>query len=215
MLDALCHLHRPPLWDDRARALAEGRRHGVRRVLVAATDRASWSRVLQCRDAGPVALGVHPWWQDDPAELEAVARSEGVEYIGEIGLDGLRRDEQQLPRFRAQLEVAARLELPVVLHCVRAWHQLLPEVRRFGVRGHVHGFRGGPELARQILAEGLDISVGRAVLKPSRKLVEALKVIPSERLRFESDAPDQFATPAGAAVVRDEVARLLGQSRQS
>ena len=88
MLDALCHLHRPPLWDDRARALAEGRRHGVRRVLVAATDRASWSRVLQCRDAGPVALGVHPWWQDDPAELEAVARSEGVEYIGEIGLDG-------------------------------------------------------------------------------------------------------------------------------
>jgi TatD DNase family protein len=215
VLDALCHLHLDPLWADREGVVARARAAGVSRMLVAATDVASWDRVLACREVGPVAVGVHPWFAGDTAELLAVARSEGVDAIGEVGLDALRGDlDEQLVRLRSQLQVAAELDLPVVLHCVRAHHLMLPELRRFGVRGFLHAYSGGPHLVSQYLALGFHFSVGRAVHRPGKRLRAALAAIPDDRLLAESDAPDQVDEPMELPTIVGAL-RELGSVPQS
>lgn len=180
---------------------------GIDRILSASTDPHSWDRVALCRRHGPVAFGVHPWFAE--AGIEGLeGRLPQADAVGEIGLDALRGSmEVQLPVLRAQLELAAEADLPVVLHCVRAWHLLLPELRRVPVRGLVHGYSGGPHLVKELLDLGLHLSLGRAVLKPGQRLIQALERIPSSRLLVESDAPDQLREPAEAAQV---VERLRG-----
>lgn len=215
MLDALCHLHLEPLWTHRERVVERARAAGVSRLLVAATDRTSWRRVLACRDAGPVAIGLHPWFGGDPSQLRDVARTEGVDAIGEIGLDAARGGlDQQLVVLRAQLEVAAELGLPVVLHCVRAHHLLLPELKRVPVTGVLHAYSGGPNLVESYLALGLHFSVGRSALRPGKRLRAALAVIPSDRLLAETDAPDQLAEPHALPAVVEALVKL-GTSPQS
>ncbi len=211
MLDALCHLHLPQLFARREQVAERAAAAGISRILTASTDPASWDRVLACRAYGPVALGVHPWFaHSELSELEQRCRDEGVEAIGEIGLDALRGDlEEQLPVLRHQLELAARLDLPVILHCVRAHHLLQPELARFGLRGVLHAYSGGPAMVPRYLELGMHFSVGRQLLNArAQRLVASVHAIPPERLLVESDAPDQLAEPAEAAAVVTRLAEL-------
>ena len=209
MLDALCHLHLPGLFERRKEVAARAARAGVDRILTASTDAASWDRVALCRPFGPVALGVHPWFAAGGVEgLEE--RLGDADAVGEVGLDPLRGPiEVQLPVLRRQLELAMDADLPVVLHCVRAWHLLLPELRRVRVRGLVHAYGGGPHLVQDLVDLGLHLSVGRAALRPTARLLQALERIPAERLLVESDAPDQLGEPAEAIRVVQAL-RALG-----
>lgn len=104
--------------------------------------------------------------------------------IGECGLDGLCDVPVAIQReaFVAALTVARELRLPVVIHCVRLWGDMMADVRR--VMGQrplhdppviVHGYRRGPALARQLLDAGFCLSLGphfqpdvAAMLPPSR-----------------------------------------------
>lgn len=116
---------------------------------------------------GLLSVGVHPWNADKAdasvwQRLEAWAKDARVVAIGEIGLDRLRGPEMsiQLATFRKQTQLADTLCLPVIIHCVRAYDILLgtkpPETSQW----IIHGFRGKPELARQLLAAGYDLSFG-------------------------------------------------------
>lgn len=144
---------------------------------------------------GHYSVGIHPWDTSEPlrcARLRALAvdaRRPCVVAIGEAGLDRLRGGdmELQLRIFRLHARLAARLGKPLVIHCVRAYDLLLAEAARMRPRPGswiVHGFRGKPELARQLLKAGIDISLGERhhPLLPG-------DIIPPERLHRESDAP--------------------------
>ncbi|MCC8037211.1 MAG: TatD family hydrolase [Bacteroidales bacterium] len=151
------------------------------------------------------SVGIHPWdtarFDGDYTELERLAELPNVVAIGETGLDALRGAplERQEEIFRRHIEIARRVGKPLILHVVKAWGRLL-EIAREAYRpprqtaGHgglledrmspryiVHGFRGKAELARQLLAAGMDISLGE------RFNAEAVRVIPEERLHFETD----------------------------
>lgn len=139
------------------------------------------------------SVGIHPWdtdaWDGDYSELERLAALPNVVAIGETGLDALRGAplDRQEEIFRRHVEIAARVGKPLILHVVKAWGRLLEIAREEKGRprpaplGVVHGFRGKAELARQLLAAGMDISLGE------RFNAEAARVIPAERLHYETD----------------------------
>ncbi len=125
------------------------------------------------------------------AQVAGMQASE-VQAIGETGLDfacTVPRDTQ-LAALRAQLALARRERLPVVLHCVRAFEPLMRELNACEPRAVIfHGFIGSPEQARQALARGYCLSFGeRAFASP--KTLRALHETPLGQLFFETDDAD-------------------------
>lgn len=113
------------------------------------------------------SVGVHPWDADrevDWARLRRLAVHPQVVAIGEVGFDALRGPslDAQEPVFVRQARLAEELGKPLIIHCVRAYGRLM-ELRR-ELKPHqpwlVHGFRGKPELARQLISLGFEISLG-------------------------------------------------------
>ena len=155
---------------------------------------------------GRYSTGVHPWRSSAADALwplvERVASDCRVAAVGECGLDRLRGAsmDSQIELFERHARLAEKVGKPVIVHCVRAWAELLAVHRR--VRPSqpwiVHGFRGGPQLARQLLDAGMHISLGE------RFNAETARIIPQDRLHVETDM-----SPLGI----DEIARRVEQAR--
>ncbi|MBI2566538.1 MAG: TatD family hydrolase [Candidatus Schekmanbacteria bacterium] len=230
MLDAHCHLDDPRFADDLDEVLARARAAGVRRFVVAGVGPARWPRQCQlaenCADIS-VTFGMHPWLaaQSTPAELEqAIAglvsriRGAGMKTpvgIGEIGLDRSPRvpaDSQARQRFafRMQLDAARSLDLPVVLHVVRAHDTVLEILGADGAPtrgGMVHGFSASPEIAEAYQRLGFHISLGGAITAPNARKVRAAAARVREHLLLcETDSPD--GAPYGSGGRRNEPANL-------
>ena len=114
--------------------------------------------------------------------------------IGEIGLDyhyeGFDRAAQQCC-FDAQMEMAKRVDLPVVIHDRDAHGDCFETVLRHeGVRGVFHSFSGSAEMARELVRRGWYISFsGVLTFKNARRAVEAAEAVPLDRILIETDAP--------------------------
>ncbi len=170
-------------------------------------------------------IGLHPWWADSPLAdslLERLEEEPLPHGLGECGLDYVRaRDpharERQIAALRRQLAIAVEREIPVALHCVRAWHDLYAELRVFKVRGLIHAWTGSAQQTREVLRLGLHVSVGPDVLRSSRARA-GLAEVPLERLLLESDAPDrpvpgaEQGEPAHVSIVASAVAQSRGES---
>lgn len=140
--------------------------------------------------------GIHPWFLDEKNShplLEIVrmaASMPGIIAIGEAGFDRLRgpSPELQLNTFEDQAEIAKTFEKPMVIHCVKAWDELLFAHKKIkpSTSWLIHGFRGKKELASQLLSRGMYISVWFefALRDESAELV---KFVPKERLFLETD----------------------------
>lgn len=133
--------------------------------------------------------GIHPWEADRMPVDSLLPLGETVQAIGETGLDfakGAPR-EAQYAAFRAQLELARQYGLPVVIHCVRAFNEVMRELAACPPRAAIfHGFIGSPEQARQAVAAGHYLSFGERTFR-SPKTVEAMRATPLERLFLETD----------------------------
>lgn len=166
--------------------------------------RTSSARALAHRLDLAYALGIHPLFVDraDEADLdrlaEALARwgdDPRLVAVGEIGLDhfvpGLDRDRQQ--RFYlAQLALARRAALPVILHVRRSADALLAGLRRVPVPGGIaHAFNGSMQQAGQFLALGLKLGFGGTLSFERARRIRALaRELPDEAPVLETDAPD-------------------------
>jgi TatD DNase family protein len=201
LIDTHCHLTMEPLWSDLDGVLARAAERGVTDVVVPAFDLASWPRVasLAGHKGVHVAFGLHPWACDeelDRAALDRVLDDHGAVAVGEIGLDfaidGADR-ERQLEILRAQLDVAVSWDLPVLLHCRGAFEELLAllaEYRPVGLRGVLHAFSRGPELALRFAGAGLAVAFGGAITRPrAERARRAAAALPLDRILLETDAP--------------------------
>lgn len=145
------------------------------------------------------AVGVHPHEAKDAGidylgRLESLAQNAKVVAIGEIGLDyhyDFSPRDVQKKVFERQLELAARLDLPVVIHMREATQDTLSILREHrGLSGVMHCYSGSAQTAELLLDMGLCISfTGAVTFKNARKTVEAASVVPLSRLMAETDCP--------------------------
>lgn len=139
--------------------------------------------------AGRFSTGVHPWRSAEAAKLwpmvEAVAADKRIVAIGECGIDRLRGADIKLQEelFMRHARLAERVGKPLIIHCVRAWGELLGAYSDIKPSQPwiIHGFRGGPALAHQLLDAGMHISLGEHF-----NLATAA-IIPDDRLHIETD----------------------------
>lgn len=139
-------------------------------------------------------MGIHPCYikGDGLAQLELMrtwSLSEQLMAIGECGLDRKARLplSQQLTLFNEQLAIARKIQKPVVVHCVRAWNEVLEAIRQAGLSKPVvfHGFRKQLPLAERILKEGHYLSFGKGLDRPTVRSV--IRKVPLERIFLETD----------------------------
>lgn len=138
------------------------------------------------------AAGIHPW-EADSREIESLLPlSDDVQAIGEIGLDYAHPTDRtrQMALFRQQLRLAEARELPVVLHCVRAFEPVMEELTHYLLLAVIfHGFIGSPEQAARAAARGYYLSFGARTFA-SPRTIEALQRVPTANLFLETDDSD-------------------------
>lgn len=157
--------------------------------------------------------GVHPWDAGREAVDALLPLPEGVQAIGETGLDALRGPdlETQTVVFRAQLALARRTGLPVVLHCVRAFGEVMRELASCPPSAAIfHGFIGSAQQACEAVARGYYLSFGERTFGSPRTL-DALRSVPASQLFLETDdSPVPIETVyEKAAAVRDTSVETL------
>lgn len=193
---------------DRESVLAALPEQGVIGVINAATDPDSARRSIALAEHYPyvwAAVGIHPeaahrvqaGWLE---EIAALAGHERVCAIGEIGLDYHYPDGSprsvQMALCREQLALAARLDLPVIIHDRDAHADTLQLLREYRPRGVVHCFSGSVEMMREVTALGLYIGLGGAVtFKNARRPAAVAAAVPANRLLLETDAPYMAPVP--------------------
>ncbi len=139
----------------------------------------------------PLSIGIHPWHTDEGDTAQACCdlipwlKQPQVWLVGEAGIDLLRGGniELQMEVFETQARLAAEAKKPLIIHCVKAFDEVirLHKTRFPHELWIIHGFRGKPEQARQLLREGFFLSFGEHYND------EALCLCPPDRLMMESD----------------------------
>ncbi len=143
--------------------------------------------------------GIHPWHLNENNHdiLLALVRERcsdpRIIAIGEAGFDKIKGPSMDLQRrtFEEQVEISEETGKPLVVHCVRAWDELLGEHKKLGPKmpWMVHGFRGKYDLAMQLISKGMYISFwfDYIIKAESSELVRSL---PVERIFLETDGAD-------------------------
>ena len=206
LVDTHCHLADPRLCEDTDAVVARAHEAGARFLISVGAigaiecDRATVAIAERNNDVY-AAIGVHPHDAkdcDEPrlAQLRELAASPKVVAIGESGLDFHYMhspSEVQEDALRRHLELAAELDLPIVIHCREAEARLAAIVREAGLPpcgGAIHSFTGDTDAARTFLELGFHISFsGILTFKNAKALREAALAIPEDLLLIETDAP--------------------------
>jgi TatD DNase family protein len=211
LIDTHAHLDAAEFGGSVMQRWAKARAAGVGAVVIPAVEVANMRAVASLAASLPgavYALGIHPLYvprmqpQDlerfEQAVIDALPDPRFVA-VGEIGIDlfvpELRTPEmvaRQEMVYQAQLKIAARRSLPVLLHVRRSQDLLLKGLRRIDVPGGLaHAFNGSHEQARQFTARGFALGLGGAMCWTRALQIRRLAVdTPIESLVLETDSPD-------------------------
>jgi len=202
-IDTHCHLDDRAFCGRLAVVLDRARSAGVTKYVVPGVNPGQWKDAARLgREISFIypAFGLHPMhaglFSDEVGSALEKLLPEGVA-TGEIGLDytlpAVSREVQKVA-FRQQLRLSVHLGLPVLLHCRKAFADLLAilkEERVWQVGGTMHAFSGSPEVARQCLQLGLLVSIAGAVTYSNAvKPLEVVRQVSVTSLLLETDAPD-------------------------
>lgn len=226
-IDTHCHLDAPEFGPDHVLAVSARERAaalGVTRCVIPAVSRGNFGTVRrfahQLGDA--YALGIHPLFvplaRDEDLDALDAALSQyrddpRLVAVGEIGLDffvpalcepAVR--ERQIRFYRAQLKLARKHRLPVILHVRRSADVLLKYLREVVVVGGIaHAFNGSDQQAQHFIDLGFKLGFGGAcTFEPAKQLRSLAASLPLSALVMETDSPDMppqwlYATAAQRA----------------
>ena len=135
------------------------------------------------------SCGVHPWYSEDAQPqiefLKEIVSDFKIVAIGEAGYDKLKGPNliTQKNIFEQQILLSEELGKPLIVHCVKAWDELLASHRLLQPNQPwiIHGYRGKPQLTKQLLKHGFYFSIGE------RFNQDSLKLIPIDRIFCETD----------------------------
>ncbi|MFO7978035.1 MAG: TatD family hydrolase [Bacteroidales bacterium] len=148
---------------------------------------------------GLFSLAIHPWHvlqlKDEVQELlellEKAATHPDMAALGETGLDKASEAPWRLQKqfFGMQAHLAQRLQKPMIIHCVRAWQEIMAYRKNHqdAAPWIIHGFTGSKQLARQLVDEGFYLSFGAALVKGHQKTIESLLQVGAEHIFMETD----------------------------
>jgi TatD DNase family protein len=230
LVDTHCHLNFDVYDPDRSAVVERARQNGIGRILIPGVDLETSKTAIQYAQEFPevfAAVGIHPndgarWTEKSLSELKALAGEAKVVAIGEIGLDYYRRHtphELQRAIFQQQLDLAAQLNLPVVIHnrdaagdilnILQEWYTILctgnSSLRSFP--GVMHSFSGDLTFADELISMDFKLGInGPVTFRNSQALQETVRSLPVESLLMETDAP--FLTPHPYRGKRNEPANV-------
>ncbi len=145
------------------------------------------------------SVGIHPWHLSENSYAQLLkkliisVRLPNMIAVGEAGFDKLRGPSFDLQKsaFEAQVTISEEVRKPLIIHCVKAWGELISEHKKLKpvMPWLVHGFRGSSELAGQLLSRGMYISYwfDFALRPESARLINT---IPVGRMFLETDGAD-------------------------
>lgn len=205
-IDTHCHFDFPPFTGDESASLQKAAQAGVEKIILPAVEANDFERVTALAeqyDALYMALGLHPIVIERHSDAclgrledQLAAPADKLVAIGEIGLDLYREDpqfERQETLLDAQLALAKRYDLPVILHSRRTHDKLAMHLKRHDLprTGVVHGFAGSLVQAERFIQLGYKIGVGGTITYPrASKTRNVMAQLPLEALLLETDAPD-------------------------
>ena len=209
-IDTHCHLDAPEFDADRDALRQRAREAGVGVCVLPAVQQRDWAGVqaLAARHGDAYALGIHPLYvpQAHDADLDALeaalSAAQGDPHlvaVGEIGLDFFvpalctpEMRERQWHFYTAQLALAKKHGLPVILHVRRSADGLLKGLRQTKVQGGIaHAFNGSTQQAQAFIDLGFALGFGGAMtFERATALRELARTLPVQALVLETDAPD-------------------------
>jgi len=202
--DAHNHLQDSRFDGCRGQIIAEMLAAGVNRCVVNGTCPDDWPVVAELAQNYPdlviPSFGLHPWkkptdhWQEELIHfLDTIPHA----CLGECGLDRWIKGYDialQKEIFITQLEIATQRNLPLSIHCLKAWGLLIELLKSHALpqRGFLlHSYGGSAELVPQLAELGAYFSFSGYFLHPKKSsVIDAFKAVPSDRLLMETDAPD-------------------------
>lgn len=160
-----------------------------------------------------ISLGIHPWhitdsWGQQFAAIKEAATQQNVIAIGECGLDKLKSPaniELQKEILLAHIMLSEKTAKPLIIHCVKAHDELIATYKKASPKQSwiIHGFRGKPAQAEQLIKSGFYISLGE-LFNP-----DSAKAIPADRLFIESDESHSPITD-----IYDAIAKAKGMTAE-
>ena len=204
-VDSHCHLEIEEFDDDRAQVITKSLAEGLVYVLTVGTEERYFRIVAEIVDKYPEiygALGIHPHnaqvYSDTVEErLCAALAHPRIVALGEIGLDFFKNHSPrpaQLRAFEAQMDLAGRQNLPVIIHSRDSKVETLAVLKRFqrslSAGGVIHCFSYDLDTAKKLLDMGFYLSIpGTITYTKNTSLADVAKYIPSDRILVETDAP--------------------------
>lgn len=225
--DTHAHLDQPEFDPDRDAVLARAAAAGVEQMLCPGISAASSDAVVRLAEQYPAlfaAVGIQPNYGQEaqPGDWDQIVRlaeHPRVVAIGETGLDrhwDFTPFELQQDYFERHLELARRLNLPVIIHCREADADLMPMLRQAAahrpLQGVMHAFSGDAAMAAECLELGLFISFAGNITYTNKKFVPFRQVsttIAADRLLMETDCPYIVPHPLRGKEPRNEPANLI------
>ena len=162
-----------------------------------------------CPEQGFYSYGIHPWaldnvdFQTEKAlqTLEEKLKLPQVLALGEAGLDKMHKAS-----FERQIELSEALQKPMILHDVRSHNEIIALRKKHKAQQPwiVHGFSGTEQDIKQLIGQGIYLSVGESLLHPERKIHKSFKFIDLDYLFLETDMAE-----IGVETVYEAAANLL------
>jgi TatD DNase family protein len=236
LIDTHCHLTDSKITNVE-KVIAEARRVGVEQMFLQPTNIEDSKTVVALAEKEKLyaMVGVQPEFVGEISdgtvgqmivELEELVRkSKRVIGIGEIGLDFYwdkekKTKKKQMEVFKAQMELAVRLHLPVVIHMRSAEEEMIAviELMKEVSKGEFHCFGGDEKFLKYVLEKSFYVGfAGNVTFKSAYELRKMLHLVPLDRLLLETDAPylspepvrGTVNTPANVKIIATAVAHEL------
>jgi len=208
VIDTHCHLDMIGSATDLNNVVARAEAAGVSPLITVGIDLESSKKAIQLAgqfDSVFATVGIHPHnvrnlSEDTYAELEKLCSAPKVVAYGEVGLDYVKEyapKPMQLEHYDRQLDLARKINLPVVIHDREAHEDIIRLLKKrgpFAAGGVMHCFSGNWSLARKVLDLGFHLSLpGIVTFSKAADMQVVARKIPADSLLLETDAP--FLTP--------------------
>ena len=213
--DAHCHLSDKRLVGRLEEDLNQAKALGITRWVLGGIHPEDWQSQEELRQRFPGSIytsyGLHPWWISESQENEIETAYQKLNLmlpeanaLGELGLDFGKRftlketQKKQTDYFEKQLGLLQTCAKPLVLHVVEAHAEALALLKKHGCKGGiVHSFSAGTYEAEEYMKLGLTLSISGVITRAGyKRLKEAAKTLPKDKIVIETDCPDQ--KPLGA-----------------